>query len=60
MSALESGNAIQHKKLQLWRDPYRNHAKRTWLRKILTPGLHKIQLDLSKESKSFALPILTW
>lgn len=56
MSALESGNAMQHNKFWLWRDPYRNHAERTRLKKILTPGLHKIQLDLSKESKSFCPP----
>jgi len=56
MSALESGNAMQHKKLQLWRDPYRNHAEHTRLKKILTPGLHKIQLDLLKEPNSFCPP----
>ena len=47
---------MQHNKFWLWRDPYRNHAERTRLRKILTPGLHKLQLDLPKESKSFYPP----
>ena len=56
MSALESGNAMQHNKFWLWRDPYRNHAERTRLKKILTPGLHKLQLDLSKKPNSFCPP----
>lgn len=56
MSALESGNEIQHNKFWLWRDPYRNDTERTWLKKILTPGLHKIQLDLLKEPNSSCPP----